>query len=331
MPIFRFLSYLLSVGLLIELAPSANAFSEFTDSPTTKAQPSVNFWMSQKKKIKENNTESFLNAQNTNAGSSGTTFKNPESTEELRDLLEVREIPEPSARTSSPSSSLGIPTGFGAQWGNAWIGGAYGSARLFSPTADGSVGAGIGFGDAKNLVGLEVFAGIFNLTGNSDDYGGSTGSGGAVGFKLHRLLDERGYFSAGIGMGNAIRWGEANTYGGDYDTYFGVVTGRFDLQENADNPLPLIVSVGVGTGAFRSKGALDASEQNVNVFGSAGLRIFPEVSLISTWTGSQLNMGTSIAPFRNFPLVLNLGAGDVTGVYPQGTRFIMSLGYGFTF
>jgi hypothetical protein len=281
-----------------------------------------------KKKVKENKTDNFLKAQNTNGTQ---TFRNAQSTEELQDLLKVREIPEPSTASSAPSSSLGIPTGFGAQWGNAWLGGAYGSSRLFNPSSDGSIGLGIGFGDARNLVGLEVFTGIFNLSGSENSIGGSAGSGGAVGFKLHRLLDVRGYFSAGLGMTNAIRWGTQNTYGGDYDTYFGVVTGRFDLQEGQENPLPLIISAGLGTGAFRSLGALNANEQNVNVFGSVALRVIPEVSLISTWTGSQLNLGTSLAPFRNFPLVLNLGAGDVTGAYPQGTRFIMSLGYGIKF
>jgi hypothetical protein len=337
MSILKFLCYLLSVGLLAKLAPSANAFSELSDSSNkVKAQPSANFWAAQKQKSKQNTTDNFLNAQNTDVtetqNTDGTkTFTNAQSAQELQELLEVKEIPEPSERRANPSSSLGVPTGFGAQWGNAWLGGAYGSSRLFHPSSDGSIGFGVGLGDARNLVGLEVFTGIFNLNGSDDSDGGSAGSGGAVGFKLHRLLDNRGYFSAGLGMGNVIRWGTENVYGGDYDTYFGVVTGRFDLQEGQDNPLPLIISAGLGTGAFRSKGALDASEQNVNVFGSVGLRIIPEVALISTWTGSQLNLGTSVAPFRNFPLVINLGAGDVTGAYPQGTRFIMSLGYGIKF
>ncbi|PZV23337.1 MAG: hypothetical protein DCF12_19225 [Snowella sp.] len=329
MSIFKFLCCLLSVGLLAKFAPGANAFSEFSDSSNTvKAQPSLNFWASQKQKNKQNKTENFLKAQNTDGTE---TFRNAQSAEELKDLLEVREIPEPSRASASPSSSLGIPTGFGAQWGNAWIGGAYGSSRLYSPSADGSISFGMGFGDARKLVGLEVFTGIFNLSGDDDSLGGSAGNGGAVGFKLHRLLDDRGYFSAGVGMANVIRWGGDNVYGGGDDTYFGVVTGRFDLQEGQENPLPLIISAGLGSGAFRSMGALNANEQNVNVFGSVALRVIPEVSLISTWTGSQLNMGTSLAPFHNFPLVLNLGAGDVTGAYPQGTRFIMSLGYGIRF
>ena len=175
MPIFRFLCCLLSVGLLAKLAPSANAFSGFGDTPSsTKAQPSLNFWASQKKKVKENKTDNFLNAQNPNDNE---TFRSAQSAEELRDLLEVTDIPEPSRATSSPSSSLGVPTGFGAQWGNAWIGGAYGSSRLFDSSSDGSIGFGMGFGDARKLVGLEVFTGIFNLSSDEESLGGSAGNG----------------------------------------------------------------------------------------------------------------------------------------------------------
>ncbi|MFM7382979.1 MAG: hypothetical protein ACKO1W_08000, partial [Microcystaceae cyanobacterium] len=205
--------------------------------------------------------------------------------------------------------------------------------------SDGSVAAGFGLGNAQEAVGLEIFTGLFNLF-SDDTFGGDAGNGGAVGFKLHRRLDERGYFAGAIGMGNAIRWGTENIYGGDYDTYFGVLTGRFDLNtppsfQESDfsdptirqeainiyqqlrngtyNFMPLVVSVGVGTGAFRSVGALDAAEQNANIFATAGLTLIPELSLITTWTGNQLNVGTSIAPFPSFPIVLNLGAGDVTG------------------
>jgi len=168
MSIFKLLCCLLSVGLLAEIAPSANAFSEFSDSSNkVKAQPSLNFWASQKQKNKQKTTNNFLNAQNTNGTeiqvTDGTeTFTNAQSAEELRDLLEVTDIPAPSRASALPSSSLGVPTGFGAEWGNAWIGGAYGSSRLSSPVSDGSIGFGMGFGDARKLVGLEVFTGIFN-------------------------------------------------------------------------------------------------------------------------------------------------------------------------
>jgi len=360
----KILCYLLAVGLTLEFIPRVEAFSDAAVQ-TRKAQPSQNFWMKQQERSPSGEVD-FQDpekakelSQSLNENPQAETSM-PQDAETLRQLLSVEEIVPPSkVNRVFPGSSLGVPTAYGAQWGDAWFGGGLASANLFNPKADGSVAFGMGFGDAKKSVGLEVFTGIFNLSGNNNDFGGSALNGGAVGFKLHRRLDDRGYFAAALGMENAIRWGTENVYGGDYDTYFGVFTGRFDLnappnynesdlkqdpllQEQARaiagqiydgsyNYMPLVVSVGLGSGAFRSKGALDAAEQNVNVFATAGLSILPQVSLISTWTGSQLNMGTSITPFNHFPIVLNLGAGDVTGVYPQGTRFIMSLGYGIKF
>ncbi len=228
----------------------------------------------------------------------------------------------------TPASTLGVPTAYGANWGNAYVGAAFASANRLNGDADGSLSLGIGFGNAREVVGLEVALGIISLQD-------SFGSDGVVGFKLHRILDEKGYFAAAVGWENLIKWGNAGDdifRGSSKDTLFGVFTGRFDLQpENLANQLPLTISVGLGSGRFRSKGAIDASEQNVNLFATAGLRVIPQVSLISTWTGQELNLGTSIAPFANIPLIINLGAADVTGVFPQGTRFVMTAGYAIEF
>lgn len=360
----KILCYLLSVGLTLGVIPRVEAFSDAAVQ-TRKAQPSQNFWMKQQQRSPSGEVD-FQDPEKAKELSQSlnenpqTTSSMPQDAETLRQLLSVEEIAPPSkVNRVFPGSSLGVPTAYGAQWGDAWFGGAFSSANLFAPNADGSVALGMGFGDAKESVGLEVFTGIFNLSGKNTDIGGVGGNGGAVGFKLHHRLDDRGYFAVALGMENAIRWGTENAYGGNYDTYFGVFTGRFDLNAPPDynesdlkqdpllqeqaraiagqiydgsyNYMPLVVSVGLGSGAFRSKGALEAEEQNVNVFATAGLSILPQVSLISTWAGSQLNLGTSITPFNHFPIVLNIGAGDVTGVYPQGTRFIMSLGYGIKF
>ncbi|MGL5035562.1 MAG: hypothetical protein ACRC6M_17390 [Microcystaceae cyanobacterium] len=338
----------------------------------------MNFWMRQQQSaIKESNkstTPVFSNPQQAKELSQTLGIETPPAPrivatasdiDTLRKLLSVDDInpPTPPRRVAFPGSSLGVPTAYGAKWGDYWLGGAFGSNRLYPSDnpEDGSLALGVGFGDPKDLVGLEVSLGIFNVQADPAVPNDSFGNGSAIGFKLHRYLDEQGYFAAAIGMTNAIHWGsvqQQNAIGGYYPSYFGVLTKRFDLrpvpdfseadfsdpskkreaidiynqlQNGSYNFMPLTVSVGVGTGEFRSIGALDASEQNVNVFGSAGLTIIPQVSLISTWTGSQLIMGASIAPFENIPIVLNLAAGDVTGNYPEGTRFVMSLGLGSQF
>ena len=94
--------------------------------------------------------------------------------------------------------------------------------------------------------------------------------------------------------------------------------------------MQLTVSAGVGTGSFRSTGAIAAGTNDPNFFGSVGLRVIPELSFVSSWTGSALNLGVSAAPF-DFPLVVTAGASDVTNNTNEGTRFSASIGYGFRF
>jgi hypothetical protein len=367
MPSYKNLSCFIFIGLALSQTTPCPVLAN-TAVQARKAQPSLNFWMQRSQKQQtEQSTVNFTDpakekelSQVLDGAGPEVAVTNPQDAETLRKSLLVDDIVGPKRKWSArPGSTLGVPTAYGAQWGDVWLGGGFASASLFNSESDGSVAAGFGLGNAKDAVGLEIFTGIFNLS-NNDTLGGNAGNGGAVGFKLHRWFDDRGYFAGAIGMGNAIRWGTENTYGGDYDTYFGIVTGRFDLRpvpsfteadlasrntpqfeqatevykqlrDGTYNFMPLVVSVGVGTGAFRSVGALNAAEQSANVFASAGLTLIPELSLITTWTGNQLNIGTSLTPFSSFPIVLNLGAGDVTGNFPQGARFIMSLGYALQF
>ncbi|MEO1447399.1 MAG: hypothetical protein AAFV46_14430, partial [Cyanobacteria bacterium J06635_11] len=115
------------------------------------------------------------------------------------------------------------------------------------------------------------------------------------------------------------------------DTFYGVVTKRFDLAPNSrSNRLPLTTSIGVGTGVYRSTGAIAAGSNDPNIFGSLGLRVIPEVSLISSWDGSGLGLAASTAPF-DFPMVLTLGVADITDNTSDGTQFQGSLGYSFSF
>ncbi len=72
-------------------------------------------------------------------------------------------------------------------------------------------------------------------------------------------------------------------------------------------------------------------ENSVNVFGSVGLRVAETVSLIADWTGQDLTIGASIAPFRNLPLVITPAVADITDNAGDGARFILGVGYNFRF
>lgn len=244
-------------------------------------------------------------------------------TNKLRQQLLIDPITTEVRGQPAPASSAGTPTGYGASWRQAFVG-----AGLYFPfdddRIDGSVAAGFGVGDAIRSVGVEF---DFNFTslGTPDDF--DFGDSGSIGFKIHK------YFSNGtavaIGWSNPVKWGDVNRA---KDTIYGVVTKAFDLQpNNPNNRMPLTVSVGVGSGVFRSKGAIAADENSVNIFGSLGLRVAPQVSLISSWTGNSLNVGGSFAPLRNTPLVINAIFTDVTDNFDRGTGLSLSAGYVFQF
>lgn len=96
--------------------------------------------------------------------------------------------------------------------------------------------------------------------------------------------------------------------------------------------MPLTVSLGLGSGDFRSLGAYKNLRDNPpNVFGSVGLRVIPQASLVGSWTGNALNMGASFAPFPNSPLVINTIFTDLTGSFSNGLGFSLTAGYSLQF
>ncbi|MEM7726153.1 MAG: hypothetical protein AAF208_07230 [Cyanobacteria bacterium P01_A01_bin.45] len=224
---------------------------------------------------------------------------------------------------ASPGSSIGTPSGYGASWGQGYIGGG-----LFLPfddgRTDGSFSLGFGLGDPVKSVGLEVNVNVTSVGGGNDfDFGDS----GTVGFKVHKYFKNGTAIAAG--WVNPVSWGDSDNA---EDTFYGVVTKSFELEpKNPKNNLPLTISLGVGSGSFRSRGAIDARENSANFFGSVGLRVTPQTSLISTWTGNRLNIGASFVPVKNTPLVINAAITDVTDNFSNGTGFSLSAGYAFSF
>ncbi len=243
----------------------------------------------------------------------------PLTDEELRQQLLVNPDFVPDAPRPAPASGFGVPSAFGADWGDAFIGLSGVTEGRTDNKADGSISLGMGFGDTVDNVGVEVSLGIISLDGFAED--------GSIGVKLHKVFPQADNLAVAVGWSNPITWGDANSA---KDTFYGVVTKRFALQPERRNTLPLTASLGLGTGAFRTTGAIDAGTNPPNLFGSLGLQVIPELSLVSGWTGSGLGLGVSAAPF-NFPLVLTAGVSDVTGNTRSGARVNASVGYSFSF
>ena len=261
------------------------------------------------------------------SGVTGDTLENDSSSVRDEQLIEPLIIPQPQPtkipRTFRPipGSTIGVPTAYGASWGDIYIGGS--GAVTDEDVVDAAASFGFGLGNPREFVGLEIGLGVASLFGDN-------AGAGLIGFKVHRALGDNTRIAAG--WANAIDWNVA-TAG---ETVYGTLTHQFKLDpENKSNQLPLTTTIGVGTGAYRSTGSLKAGENVPNVFGSVGFRVIPRLSLISTWTGSQLNVGTSFSPL-NAPFTVNLAATDITSNRDfddqiSRTGFLMSTGYVFRF
>ena len=248
----------------------------------------------------------------------GDTFA-PLTEEEVRQQLLIDPGADPNARLRPlPASTFLVPNAYGADWGDAFVGAALNTNGNTSKF-DGSASLGIGLGDAVDFVGLEINSSLISLDGFADD--------GTLGFKLHKVFPSAGNLGIAVGWENPVKWGDA---GDEEETYYGVVSNQFDLQRGQVNPLPMTVSVGIGTGAYRSAGAVDDDNNDLNVFGSVSLRVQPELSVISSWTGRALGIAASAAPFRD-PFVFTIGLSDVTDNTPEGIRLTGSVGYAFSF
>jgi hypothetical protein len=220
----------------------------------------------------------------------------------------------------APGSTAGGPTAFGADFGDAYSGLAFSNRRPTTDTADAAFSTGFGLGDARRYVGLEVNVSSGSLA--------KFGSNGDVGLKLHRNLP--GNAAIAIGWDSGITWGKANN--DTVSTVYGVATKVFQLNpHNSVNKMPLTVSLGIGGGRFRSYNTLDANGGNVGIFGSLGLQVAPQASVVSTWTGRDLNLGMSFVPVKNLPIFVTAAAANVLGNNNNNTLFTLSVGMGFNY
>ncbi len=240
--------------------------------------------------------------------------------ESLRRKLLIKPLAVGQDVAYAPGTTAGGPTAFGADFGDAYSGLAFSNRRPTTDTADAAFSTGFGLGDARRYVGLEVNVSSGSLA--------KFGSNGDLGLKLHRNLP--GNAAIAVGWDSGITWGKANT--DTVSTVYGVATKVFQLNpKNSVNKMPLTVSLGIGGGRFRSYNTLDVNGGNLGVFGSLGLQVAPQASVVSTWTGRDLNLGMSFVPVKNLPIFVTAAAANVLGNHDNNTLFTLSVGMGFNY
>ena len=242
--------------------------------------------------------------------------------EELQQLLEdLTPLVDTRAPRPTPGTTFGTPTGYGANWRQAFVG-ASGIIDLGGAgRTDGSFSVGTGFGNSVSSLGVEVSMSVTSVSA------GDFGDSGSFGVKLHKIVPNTNGLGLAVGWSNALDWGDTKDA---EETIYGVASKTFALRPGSTNKLPLSASVGVGTGSFRSTGAIAADENAPNVFASLGVVLIPQVSLATSWTGSQWNLGMGVAPFR-VPLTFTLGFTDITDNTVNGAGFNINAGYSISF
>jgi hypothetical protein len=248
-------------------------------------------------------------------------------------IPEVKQFSIATKSKGSPSISLTVPSGFGASAGNAFIGVGYqSSTRNDSGKAgqDAGFGLGIGVGNPRDLVGLEISFNSYAAGGRRTPF-----NNGGFNFKFHRLIAEN--TSIAIGVENAITYG---TVSGNIPTVYGAISTIFQLTEYSEQPFSSIgFTLGVGGGRFRSISDVNTLRGTINVFGSLAVRVVEQVSLIADYNGQVLSLGASIKPFQDIPLVITPAFTDIVGDNTNGAafnglngaRFILGVGYGINF
>ncbi len=227
---------------------------------------------------------------------------------------------------ASPGVSASSPLAFGPSFRDVFAGVGYQAKTRYANTDDASASFGFGLGDARNAIGLEVVisslstvrSGLFDRT--------------AAGFKAHRLLPNNAAIAVGV-EGVKVSGSNFETT----ETVYGVVSKVAALRSGGDPSVPfsqVTLNAGVGNGRFCAEDLTQANglkDCGINFFGSVGLRANQYVGLIGDWTGQDLNLGLSLALFKQFPLVITPALADVTGSAGDKARFTLGAGFGLRF
>lgn len=233
---------------------------------------------------------------------------------------------------SSPGMSIYIPVGYGADRNTGFVGFDFQERTRFTNSEDGQMVFGVGLGDARKSIGVVLSYTMVNLKSDGpNDFGM-----GGFNVKVHRQLNKD--LAVAVGMNGFLNIGDDTRIPGANDfenSLYGAVTKVIHTREDINKPFSRVaITAGVGNGQFRTEDSINQDDDNFNVFGNMAIRVLPQASLITEWTGQDLAIGASIAPFKNIPLVITPAVRDITGPgrgASDGARFVLGAGFGFKF
>lgn len=156
----------------------------------------------------------------------------------LRALQETRSGEFGNVFRGSPSISIANPSGFGADNNTLFVSASYQTSTRDSESDDGSIGFGVGLGDARRLVGVEVSYTLASVSADYTEFGR-----GGFNVKVHRQLPRD--FAVAVGYNGFLNIGDTDFE----DSVYGVATKIFRTRDDIRLPFSRVaVTAGVGNG-----------------------------------------------------------------------------------
>lgn len=218
-----------------------------------------------------------------------------------------------------------VPSAYVAEWGNYFVAASVygyengnGSSGLIT---DGAVNVGVGAGNARKFVALEV---DFNLESLAD-----TNNGGSLDVRLGRELISTHTFALQLGAGwlGVASYGDWPKSGG---SPYGVLTAAWPLRPNdAEFRQVLQVNLGGGGGRFQRLDGQDLASNGL--IASVGVELAPNLGISTGWAGRGLNASISYVPLRATPLYLTLSGANLTNVDGTGRAVALTVSWGGSF
>lgn len=221
-----------------------------------------------------------------------------------------------------PALGAGIPTGFGASWGDVFFSVSGSNSDKIREEYDGSMSATMGFGNPSRILGLELSANNLSMRNFGDNW--------SFDGKVHRMLyeGEKGFLSLAVGRNNLACSGNdacSNNVSSNYVVLSGVTPVKNPFGSGT---VPLSASLGMGNGFYSYN---QDRNTRFSPFGDIGIQLHDQVGVGVGWSGVGLNANVSFVPVREWPVIFNLLFADITDRSSGGFNVILTAGIRFNF
>ena len=217
-----------------------------------------------------------------------------------------------------------IPTAFVAEWGNYFVSSSVYGFDDVNPSSwvtDGCINLGVGFGNARRAVAVEVDFNQESLSGRE--------TGASFDVRIARDLIYKPKFRLALSGGwlAVASYGDVQAKG---NSPYGAITAAWPLRPNDPNfRQTLQLNAGGGGGRFQRIDSPDLVSSGV--FASAGVELTPNLGISAGWAGRGINAGVSFVPARGIPLTLTVSGVNLTNTDNAGRAAAFTVTWGGTF